>query len=141
MSHPAIFSAPIYVNADAPKNSEAFRDKKRLIVAFCWTLIKERLLPLMRWCTSFVKCRMVLACYQADLAELWSILHIRTNGTYSDIKYLVPKKDFASFEKFASTESLADKKRTEEQALQVQISLPSRLQSMRTSCALHGLHL
>ena len=84
---------------------------------------------------------MVLACYQADLAELWSILHIRTNGTYSDIKYLVPKKDFASFEKFASTESLADKKRTEEQALQVQISLPSRLQSMRTSCALHGLHL
>ena len=64
---------------------------------------------------------MVLALYQADLAELWSVLHIRNNGTYSDIKYLVHKSDFASFGKFASTESLANKKRTEEQALKVRV--------------------
>ena len=45
--------APVSVNADAPKNSEEFRQKKRLLNAYCWTLIKERLLPLMRWYTEF----------------------------------------------------------------------------------------
>ena len=62
---------------------------------------------------------MVLGFYQADLAEQWSVLHIGANGTYSDIKYLVPKSDSASFKRFANPESLADKRRTEEQALEV----------------------
>ena len=73
--------------------------------------------PGVKW--PWVVCRMVLAFYQADLAELWSVLPISHNGMYSDIKYLVPKSDFASFKKFSRTESLADKGRTEEQALTV----------------------
>lgn len=47
------------------------------------------------------------------------------NGNFADIKYLVSKSEFASFEKFASAESLVDKRRTEEHTLQVRIHSPS----------------